>query len=337
MSQQDRHPGAGGDEGMRRALDLLAARVGEPDLAATTWRRGRRVRRQRHLATAVGGVATVAVVAATWSALLDRPDAAPAGRGHDEPTGVVSELPPGPPEDEHSVRAQRLWAGLRASCLEAQGLTAWVSDDGVGLSVSRPDVFGLPGVQESKDRCDDLMVLRLSTADLEGQRAEEHELGRVEASRDAAVLARERAESAEADAGAPRPSGEEPTVTLVPRPETVEWEPFAQIAQAYARTTTCLRHNGLPWEEQPPDEDLAADFIHVNGPRVSADETFLPPWHPYAAALEQDGTVEEALAVCPVNRYLSVEPSAPPTMTDVVPTQPGPAPVESTEPPTPAP
>lgn len=315
MAPEERHPGASREqEGMRHVLDVASAHLPEPDLAETTWRRGRRVRRQRHLATAVGGVAAVAVVAAGWAALGERLDASPAGDA--DPTGVLSEAAPQLPEHERRVEAEGLWAGLRASCLEAQGLRAWVSEDGRGVSVQRPDVRGLPGVREARQQCDDLLVLRVPWVELLRRSAEE-----VERAGDAARSERDRlgsegraelggADEDDGDGGEGGVGGAGEEVTVVPReevpPETSGLSPFDSIHVAYGRATTCLRHNGLPWEPRPM-EDFLTSFVDLNGSLPAPGETFVPPWHPYAAALEEDGTVEEALAVCPVNRYL-VEP-----------------------------
>lgn len=274
MTWQEGRPG---DEqgGMRHALDLVAAQVPEPDLAETTWRQGRRVRRQRHVATAVGGAAALAMVAGTWSVLADRPSAGPAGTSGSD--AVLSEAAPTPVLEDVSradadrlsreraaaeqAEAQRLWASLSVSCLEAQGIDAWTDDEGRGVSSRRPDERGLPGLQDSHDLCDQTMVLVMPG------------VGEFEA-----------------------------TVPALPR--SIGRGSVDHLYLAYSRTATCLSHNGLPTEEPPTAEEFAERFTELNGPGYRTGDPILTPWHPYGAALAQDGGVAKALEVCPVERYL---------------------------------
>lgn len=112
--------------GLPHALRQVADQVPEPDLAETTWARGRRVRRRRRGAT--GAALTATLIAGIWVSMPRLPqDVSPATQ---DQTLVTA---PDTLVDGTGAPDPAVWATLTAACLQDRGWQA--SSTGHVLSI----------------------------------------------------------------------------------------------------------------------------------------------------------------------------------------------------------
>lgn len=245
--------------------------VPEPDVAEDTWRLGRRARRRRGRAGALGGLVAAALVGLAAAQLPFQGGLLhPSGTERADPAGRTAEglvleppetpdlegatwyrespdLPPGserwqwpPPVDAASLQSgHELWATLWTGCLESKGYA--VDTDGVALTVLRE---GAAPADYTRD------VLSCGT----------------ELRTDSPVVLDD-------------PGG----VRLKER--SVLMNRWFQ----YDWTRQCLVENGLPTGPRP----LADEFIGYLG------WAQLPSWHPYLEMV-LEGRYEEARDRCPM-------------------------------------
>ena len=109
-----------------------AERIPEPDLAESTWERGRRVRRRRFLA-GVGGATTAAAAALALLVVPGAPDlsAEPAG---DVPGQTVVDAPRPVAADQASGEELQTWTRLYTACLEASGYEVTRREHGIAAT-----------------------------------------------------------------------------------------------------------------------------------------------------------------------------------------------------------
>ncbi|WP_151523943.1 hypothetical protein [Serinicoccus kebangsaanensis] len=245
-----------------RLLREAGDEAAEPDLARSTWERGRRSRRRRLVLTGTTGLAALALgVTALTLSRPDLPGAEPAGRGGAAVGGAAIELPVDGATTDPGGQAERVWRTLYTACLEDLDYeVAGVSDDG-GLAATK---LGVQAGERDRDlrRCRAELVL------------------------DSPVTLAASEEPAEG----PWPAtGEFPAETSSYGMDQSMRVVLTARYHEYFIANACLQEADLPTSVLPPAED----FIH----ELAREQ--LPAWHPYLEAAEQ-GRYADARAACPL-------------------------------------
>ncbi|WP_299519564.1 hypothetical protein [uncultured Serinicoccus sp.] len=249
-----------------RLLHLAGDEVLEPDLARSTWERGRRARRRRRALTGTGTLGVLALAVSALSLSWSGPGPLPAGPAAGESVGVADteaiEMPLTPSATLPGEQARSVWRVLYTACLEDLGYTvSVVPGDAGGLAATRQ---GVQAGERDRDlqRCRAQLVLDspVTAAPSEAGRLTPPEAGRERPAESAGW-------------GLDQPSRLQLTARY----------------QEYLVVDACLRDAGLPTSDPPPAEDFIQALVRDQ----------LPPWHPHLEAAGQ-GRYGQALTSCPL-------------------------------------
>lgn len=131
--------------GLAHALRQVAEQVPEPDVAETTWARGRRVRRRRR--SAAGALLTATVVAGIWVGLPQTPQGVSPAK---EDQALVT-APDTTADGTGTTGAPAVWATLTATCLQDRGWQA--SSTGQVLSIPLDEGVDQAEVDAAVQKC----------------------------------------------------------------------------------------------------------------------------------------------------------------------------------------
>ncbi len=252
-------------EGLRRALDVASEGARVPDgLAETTWLRGRRVRRRRAGLVSGGVAAVLATTVLGWALVGGAPagrDAIPASTT--APTTEATDAPDG--------------AGVSPPALteEAPEPPATDRDDvPVEASAETERVWQVlrSACLESRGYAVSVRGSSLS-ASKQGARFGDY-------TRDTSLCDAELAVQLPPVDVQPDEDGRLPELATVA---------LQEVYDGYVATAECVRAQGMPVDEAPPEEEFVAAFARE----------WMPSWHPWTAAAEA-GDYAEVRSACPV-------------------------------------
>ncbi|KUG51941.1 hypothetical protein AVL62_08405 [Serinicoccus chungangensis] len=252
-----------------RLLHLAGEDVLEPDLARSTWERGRRSRRRRLALRGTGALGVLALAVSAFSLSWSEPGPLPAGpaaNGGGGPVGAEAiELPLTSGAALPGEQAGSVWRVLYTACLEDLGYEVSMvpGDGGGGLAATRQGV-------QAGERDRDLQRCRTRLALDSPVTAAPAEAVRETPPQDGRRLPVESAGS-----GLDQPSRLQLTARY----------------HEYLVADACLRDVGLPTSDPPPAEDFIEALVREQ----------LPPWHPHLEAAEQ-GQYAQARTACPLAR-----------------------------------
>lgn len=254
-----------------RLLHLAGDEVLEPDLARSTWERGRRSRRRRLALRGTGALGVVALAVSALSLSWSEPAPLTAGPAAGEDVGPTDaeaiELPLTAAATLPGEQARSVWRELYSACLTDLGYEVSVvpgdGDGGGGLAASRQ---GVQAGERDRDlqRCRAQLVL------------------------DSPVTA---APAEEVRETPPQEGRAQPADPLGPGLDRSSRLQLTARYQEYLVADSCLRDAGLPTSDPPPAEDFIQALVRDQ----------LPPWHPHLEAAEQ-GRYEQARTACPLSR-----------------------------------
>lgn len=252
-------------EGLRRALGVASDGTRVPDgLAETTWLRGRRVRRRRAALVSGAVAAALATTVLGWSLVGGAPtgrDAIPAGTsaptteatdapGEDGVTApALTEEPPEPPVTE--ADAVPVEASAETEHVWQVLRSACLENWGYDVSVRGASV----------------------SATKQGARFGDY-------TRDLALCDAELAMRLPPVDVQPDEDGGLPELARVA---------LREVYAGYLATAECVRAQGMPVDEAPPEEEFVRMFARE----------WMPSWHPWTAAAEA-GDYAEVRSACPV-------------------------------------